>query len=76
MTSMGHLKLDVIPAARAVTLPGLLECRCELTPRGEAYRQYDEPAARWRSFTWGEIRKLVGRWQQSLGQTDLEFIRK
>lgn len=68
---MEHLRLDVIQAAQAVTLPGLLECRCERTPRAEAYRQYDERTAEWRSFTWGEIHKLVGRWQDSLAETDL-----
>src|SRR6186997_1450822 len=63
---MAHLRGDVISAAQAVTVPGLLERRCERTPHAEAYRQYEERAARWQSYTWSEIRALVRRWQSSL----------
>ena len=68
---MRHLNLDVISAAQAVTLPGLLERRCERTPHAEAYRQYDEQAARWRSYTWSEMRALVRRWRGSLSKAGL-----
>ena len=68
---MGLLELDVIPAARAITLPGLFECRCGRTRGAEAYRQYDERAARWHGFTWDEMRKLVGRWQEALARSGL-----
>jgi long-chain acyl-CoA synthetase len=66
-----HLNLDVIPAAQALTLPGLLERRCERTPRAEGYRQYDEQAGRWRSYTWSEMRALVRRWRSSLSNGGL-----
>jgi len=68
---VGHLNLDLIPAAQAVTLPGLFERRCERAPRAQAYRQYDEQAARWRSYTWSEMRALVRRWCASLSNSGL-----
>jgi len=66
-----HLTVDVISAAQAVTVPGLLERRCERTPHAEAYRQYEKRAARWRRYTWSEIRALVRRWQGSLANAGL-----
>ncbi len=68
---MAHLNLDLISAAQAATLPGLLERRCERAPHAEAYRQYDEHAARWCSYTWSEILALVRRWRGSLSNTGL-----
>jgi len=32
-----HLNVGLIPAAQAVTLPGLFERRCERTPRAEVW---------------------------------------
>jgi long-chain acyl-CoA synthetase len=68
---MKHFNLDLIPAAQAVTLPGLLECRSERTPGAEAYRQYDAQAARWRSYTWSEISTSARRWRASLADSGL-----
>jgi long-chain acyl-CoA synthetase len=63
--------LDLIPAAEARTLPGLFRRRCARTPDNEAYRQYDAPAGRWRSYTWREMQAQVGRWQAGLAREGL-----
>jgi long-chain acyl-CoA synthetase len=63
--------LDLIGEAEAVTLPGLFQCRCEKTPTGEAYRQYDPVAARWQRFTWRDMQGLVARWQAALARERL-----
>ena len=48
------------------TLPELLRDRIAATPGGEAYRQYDRAAGRWRRFSWGEFGQRVARWQRAL----------
>ncbi len=58
--------LDVISAAEAGTLPGLLKCRIERTPKLPAYQQYDREQNRWVTYCWQEIGKRVARWQQGL----------
>jgi long-chain acyl-CoA synthetase len=69
---MSRLHPDLISPTEAGTLPGLFERRCERTPLAEAYRQYDEHAARWRAFTWSEMRTLVGRWHACLSRLSLD----
>jgi long-chain acyl-CoA synthetase len=67
-----RLHQDLISPAEAGTVPGLFERRCERTPRGEAYRQYDERSAQWRAFTWSEMSALAGRWQACLARLSLD----
>jgi long-chain acyl-CoA synthetase len=55
---------DLIAAGEAGTLPGLFRRRCERTPEGEAYRQFEATA--WRSYTWRQMAALCARWQLAL----------
>jgi long-chain acyl-CoA synthetase len=48
------------------TLPALFAWRVARTPLAEAYRQYDDTAARWVSFTWQEAAERVARFVSSL----------
>jgi long-chain acyl-CoA synthetase len=48
------------------TLPALFAWRVALTPQAEAYRQYDDAAARWVSFTWQEAAERVARFVSAL----------
>jgi long-chain acyl-CoA synthetase len=68
---MSRLHQDLISPAEAGTLPGLFQRRCERTPQAEAYRQYDERAARWRACTWSEMRASAGRWHSCLSRLSL-----
>jgi long-chain acyl-CoA synthetase len=60
------MSLDIISAEEAVTLPGLFRRRCEKTPEGIAYRQYDTAQGAWQSYTWREMRVLAQRWETAL----------
>lgn len=62
---------DVISAAEAVTLPGLLACRIARTPDLPAYQQYDRKEKRWVTSCWQEIGRQVARWQKGLQQEPL-----
>ena len=62
---------DTISAAEASTLPGLLKCRIERTPRSPAYQQYDRKQNRWVSYCWQEIGNFVARWQRGLTKESL-----
>ena len=53
------------------TLPQLLRDRVAATPGGEAYRDYDRAAARWRSLSWQEFAAGVERWQRALAREKL-----
>ena len=66
-----ELTLDLIPAAEAVTLPGLFQRRCERTPEAEAYRQYDPLSADWKSYSWRRMRTLAATWQAALARERL-----
>jgi long-chain acyl-CoA synthetase len=48
------------------TLPALFAWRLALTPDSPAYRQYDEGAARWLSYTWQDAGARVARFIASL----------
>jgi len=71
MKTSGQLTIDVIGAAEAGTLPGLFRRRCEKSPSGEAYLQYDSASARWQRFTWRDMQALVVRWQAALASVGL-----
>jgi long-chain acyl-CoA synthetase len=62
---------DVISAAEAGTLPGLLKLRIERTPDLPAYQQYERKQNRWVTYCWQEIGKRVARWQQGLEKESL-----
>lgn len=63
--------LDVITCAEAGTLPGMFQRRCDRTPGGEAYRQYEPARGAWRSYHWEEMNTLVGRWRASFAREGL-----
>lgn len=63
--------VDTISAAEASTLPGLLKCRIERTPKIPAYQQYDRKRNRWVSYCWQEIGNYAARWQQGLKKESL-----
>ena len=58
--------LDIISPEEAGTLAGLFRRRCERTPEGIAYRQYDAAQRAWQSHTWREMQVLAQRWQAAL----------
>lgn len=61
---------DLITIDEAGTLPGLFRLRCERSPEGEAYRQF-EGASEWVGRTWREMAALVARWQLALVRENL-----
>ena len=71
MKAPSPLTLDLVPCDQAQTLPGLFLRRCEKTPEGEAYRQYQPATAQWQSYTWRDMRALVARWQAALARERL-----
>lgn len=71
MDAPSALTLDPIASGEAGTLPGLFLRRCERTPEGEAYRQYNAATARWDSFTWRDMGGLAARWQAALATEKL-----
>lgn len=71
MEPAGRFTLDIVSTDEAGTLPGLFWRRCEKTPDGEAYRQYDTANGAWKSYAWREMRDLAARWQAALAREDL-----
>lgn len=57
---------DIIPAAQARTLAGLLLERVRRSPQAIAYLDYDRAAGRWIPTRWEEVGTAVGRWQAAL----------
>jgi long-chain acyl-CoA synthetase len=53
---------DVIAPEIARTLDGLFQERVRRSAAATAYRNFDEPGG-WTDYTWGEVEKLVARWQ-------------
>ena len=53
------------------TLPELLAWRVARTPHGEAYRQFDDGAARWVGVTWQAFGALVARFARGLASLGL-----
>jgi long-chain acyl-CoA synthetase len=54
-----------------ITLPALFQRRVRLTPRREAYRQFDEAAKRWVSYSWEVTAQRVLRWRAAFEQEAL-----
>ncbi|MEX0959064.1 MAG: long-chain fatty acid--CoA ligase [Burkholderiales bacterium] len=71
MDAHNQLTLDLIGSGEAETLPGLFRRRCERTPDGEAYRQFDPSTAQWKGHTWRDMQAGVARWQAALARERL-----
>src|SRR3970282_1720577 len=56
---------------QAVTLYGLFLERVKRSPDKVAYRHFDKATNAWVSFTWGEMREQVARWQAALAKGGL-----
>ena len=63
---------NVISSADAVTLDGLFRERVKRTPDAVAYRDYNQPHANWRDYTWAQIDRQVARWQAALERDGLK----
>jgi long-chain acyl-CoA synthetase len=55
-------KGDVIAPEIAKTLDGLFQERVRRSAGAVAYKNFDEPGV-WKDYTWGDVEKLVSRWQ-------------
>jgi long-chain acyl-CoA synthetase len=51
----------------------MFRVRVELTPAGEAYRQYDLALGKWVSYRWHDIGALVTRWSEALRSESLSL---
>jgi long-chain acyl-CoA synthetase len=71
MDAHNQLTLDLIGSGEADTLPGLFRRRCERTPDGEAYRQFDPSTAQWKGHTWRDMQAGAARWQSALAREQL-----
>ncbi|HEX4986046.1 MAG TPA: long-chain fatty acid--CoA ligase [Burkholderiales bacterium] len=58
-------RTDGIAPDVAKTLDGLFRERVRRSPERVAYRNFDEPGG-WKDYTWGDVEKLVARWQAAL----------
>ena len=67
MTQIG----DVIAPEIAKTLDGLFQERVRRSAAAPAYRNFDEPGV-WKDYTWGDVEKLVARWQTGLEADGLQ----
>lgn len=64
--------LDYITPEQAVTLDGLLRERAGRRPEALAYRAYDRDTGCWVDWSWREVAREVGRWQQALRAEGLQ----
>lgn len=64
-------KVDVIAPEIAVTLDGLFQERVRRSASQVAYKNFDEPDG-WRDYSWGDVEKLVARWQAGLEAEGLQ----
>jgi long-chain acyl-CoA synthetase len=64
-----HRRTSFIGLEAARTLPGLFRRRVASTPDAPAYRQFQ--AGAWRDTSWGEVARLVARWQRGLAAEGL-----
>lgn len=63
---------DMIPAAQAGTLPGLLRLRVARSAEEVAYVQFDGGTGQWRSYRWRDVAALVARWRAGFEQAGLQ----
>jgi long-chain acyl-CoA synthetase len=64
-------KSDVIAPEIAKTLDGLFQERVRRSAAALAYKNFDEPGV-WKDYTWGDVEKLVSRWQAGLEADGLQ----
>ena len=64
-------KGDVIATETAKTLDGLFQERVRRSAAAVAYRNFEEPGG-WKDYTWGDVEKLVARWQAGFEADDLQ----
>jgi long-chain acyl-CoA synthetase len=62
---------DVIAPEIAKTLDGLFQERVRRSSSAPAYRNFDEPGI-WKDYTWGDVEKLVARWQAGFAADGLQ----
>ncbi len=63
---------DKIGVEQAGTLSGLFQTRVEQSVDKVAYRYYDARSKDWRTYTWGDMARLVGAWQAAILQEGLK----
>lgn len=66
MASTDRVPFAVTKLDDVETLPALLRWRIAQTPHREAYRQFDQTAECWVSYTWHDIDLRVQTWQRAL----------
>jgi len=64
--------VDLITPDVALTLDGLFSERVRRSPDAVAYTAFEAEAAAWRDYTWGQMDRLVARWQAGLGRERLD----
>ena len=69
---MANVSEHVISVEASGTLDGLFRERVKRTPESIAYRDYNEPHANWRDYTWAQIDHQVARWQAALTKDGLK----
>ncbi len=69
---MNDASLDYIAPQQAVTLDGLLRERVRRNPDALAYRAFDRQAGEWVDWSWRDVAREVGRWQQALRAEGLQ----
>src|SRR5262245_22394383 len=69
---MSNILDHVISVEAAGTLDGLFRERVSRTPDAIAYRDYNQPHANWRDYSWAQIDHQVARWQAALEKDGLK----
>jgi long-chain acyl-CoA synthetase len=65
------IESDIISAETSKTLDGLFSERIRRSPNAVAYRAFDDSANQWKDYTWGEMERLIARWQSALEKEGL-----
>lgn len=66
MVSVDRVPFAVTRLDDVQTLPALLRWRLAETPHQEAYRQFEQTAGCWVSYTWHDVDLRVQAWQRAL----------
>ncbi len=64
-------KTDVIAPEIAKTLDGLFQERVRRSATSVAYKNFEEPGG-WKDYTWGDVEKMVARWQAGFDALGLQ----
>ncbi len=62
---LGRSDLDTISRDEAATLAGLFRERVRRSPDKTAYKDYDGTSGQWKTYTWTDTAREVGRWQDA-----------